>query len=397
MNTHADKPQENKSQSVANSLSQKQSRVTSAFQFVDSRPEAIAQRKLQAMVNDYVKQKSVIQLNSDETKKREVSAKMILHHDRGAYHGRTGDMKATEYFGSTLRVSDQSRDIAYLDEQKRLKVQEQKDVITEIKNGTGKINVIDENFHVPNIDGKSEITLSFKNIIIKHLTTLSKTSLGLEMLHDLQSLEHPVTIVLSKSATKRGGTLTRSQYKSLRELIPKRKLINNEITKNEKKVQMLSVFLEENTDQEKEKELQWLKEKVKKLKQSKDEINSQIKEADTSADQEKIDAKNPAKGTGSYIEIDPTNDSYETKTSGTEPWMSERVRYGLYHEMIHAYHKGKGTETSGSNAGEQNTEWQAVGLGDYKNEKYSENSIRKAMGKALRPHYGDKVPEKSKE
>lgn len=51
MNTHADKTQENKSQSVANELSQKQNGSESTFQFVDNRPEAIAQRKLQEMVN----------------------------------------------------------------------------------------------------------------------------------------------------------------------------------------------------------------------------------------------------------------------------------------------------------------------------------------------------------
>jgi hypothetical protein len=49
MNTYADKTQENKSQSVANELSQKQS-SKATFQFVDNRPEAVAQRKLQELV-----------------------------------------------------------------------------------------------------------------------------------------------------------------------------------------------------------------------------------------------------------------------------------------------------------------------------------------------------------
>ena len=40
MNTHADKTQENKSQSVSNETSQKQSSGESTFQFVDNRPEA---------------------------------------------------------------------------------------------------------------------------------------------------------------------------------------------------------------------------------------------------------------------------------------------------------------------------------------------------------------------
>jgi hypothetical protein len=52
MNTHADKTQENKSQSVSALDSQMQSGVESTFQFVDNRPEAIAQRKLQETVDN---------------------------------------------------------------------------------------------------------------------------------------------------------------------------------------------------------------------------------------------------------------------------------------------------------------------------------------------------------
>jgi hypothetical protein len=54
MNTHADKAQENKSQAVANSLPKLQSNGNgeSTFQFVDNRPEAIAQRKLQESINN---------------------------------------------------------------------------------------------------------------------------------------------------------------------------------------------------------------------------------------------------------------------------------------------------------------------------------------------------------
>lgn len=52
MNTHADKTQENKNQSAANALSQKQSSSKTTFQFVDNRPEAIAQRRLQEFANN---------------------------------------------------------------------------------------------------------------------------------------------------------------------------------------------------------------------------------------------------------------------------------------------------------------------------------------------------------
>jgi hypothetical protein len=53
MNTHADRTQENKSQSVANAVSQKKSSGESTFQFVDNRPEVVTQRKLQEVANSY--------------------------------------------------------------------------------------------------------------------------------------------------------------------------------------------------------------------------------------------------------------------------------------------------------------------------------------------------------
>jgi hypothetical protein len=52
MNTHVDKTQENKSQSVANSVVQKQSGNGSAFQFIDNRSEAVTQRKSQEIANN---------------------------------------------------------------------------------------------------------------------------------------------------------------------------------------------------------------------------------------------------------------------------------------------------------------------------------------------------------
>jgi hypothetical protein len=52
MNTHADKTQENKSQSITSDTSQKQGSDKATFQFVDNRPEVVAQRKLQEMANN---------------------------------------------------------------------------------------------------------------------------------------------------------------------------------------------------------------------------------------------------------------------------------------------------------------------------------------------------------
>jgi len=52
MHAHANKTQENKSQSVSVASIQMHNGSESAFQFVDNRPEAIAQRKLQEMANN---------------------------------------------------------------------------------------------------------------------------------------------------------------------------------------------------------------------------------------------------------------------------------------------------------------------------------------------------------
>jgi len=62
MKTHAEKTQENKSQSVSNSEAQIQSSSESTFQFVDNRPEAAAQRKLQEMVAASPQAKQTVQL-----------------------------------------------------------------------------------------------------------------------------------------------------------------------------------------------------------------------------------------------------------------------------------------------------------------------------------------------
>jgi len=64
MNTHADKTQENKSQSVANDTSQMQSSGEPTFQFVDNRPEALQLRKLQEMANNSPQTQQTAQMQS---------------------------------------------------------------------------------------------------------------------------------------------------------------------------------------------------------------------------------------------------------------------------------------------------------------------------------------------
>jgi len=67
VNKYADKTSENKSQSISSGDYQMQNSGESTFQFVDNRPESIAQRKLQEMVNKspHVKQSAPLQAIAD--------------------------------------------------------------------------------------------------------------------------------------------------------------------------------------------------------------------------------------------------------------------------------------------------------------------------------------------
>ena len=62
MNTHADKTQESKSWSAVKEASQKKSSGEAALQFVDNRPDAIAQRKLQDIANNGPQVKKITHL-----------------------------------------------------------------------------------------------------------------------------------------------------------------------------------------------------------------------------------------------------------------------------------------------------------------------------------------------
>ena len=65
MQTYAEKKQENKTTSAANSLSKKPNRSTSPAYLIDKRPEAIAQRKLQDMANSSLQARTVVQLKAN--------------------------------------------------------------------------------------------------------------------------------------------------------------------------------------------------------------------------------------------------------------------------------------------------------------------------------------------
>ncbi len=64
MYAKVEKPKRTRSRSITNTISQKQSRQDAAFQFVDNRPEAIAQRKHQKMVDNSPQVKQLAQLSA---------------------------------------------------------------------------------------------------------------------------------------------------------------------------------------------------------------------------------------------------------------------------------------------------------------------------------------------
>ncbi len=64
MGIHTDKALENKNQSISNRQVQMQRSGGSTFQFVDNRPEAVAQRKLQEMANNSPQAKQAKQLQT---------------------------------------------------------------------------------------------------------------------------------------------------------------------------------------------------------------------------------------------------------------------------------------------------------------------------------------------
>ncbi|WPD22061.1 MAG: hypothetical protein SD837_17875 [Candidatus Electrothrix scaldis] len=66
MYEQVEKPKENKSRAVANSVAQKKSHVKQGFGFVDNRPETVAQRKIQVLAGEnFVRQRQRLQQKGD--------------------------------------------------------------------------------------------------------------------------------------------------------------------------------------------------------------------------------------------------------------------------------------------------------------------------------------------
>jgi Effector protein len=103
-----------------------------------------------------------------------------------------------------------------------------------------------------------------------------------------------------------------------------------------------------------------------------------------------IDAADKKKGDAPTIQMNPNVTHFNDNKGRTDqPWMSEREKYGFYHELVHAWHITRGTQATGSHNGVSNSEWQATGFGPHADPQVNENAIRKAFGKAVRPTYND--------
>ena len=91
MKLYADKKQKNKSQSVANNVAQKQGVRKPTFQFVDNRPQAIAQRKRQEMVNNSPQVAQAVQLRAMTTKRISQPQQSVFQLAGGANAYSAGD------------------------------------------------------------------------------------------------------------------------------------------------------------------------------------------------------------------------------------------------------------------------------------------------------------------
>jgi hypothetical protein len=94
-------------------------------------------------------------------------------------------------------------------------------------------------------------------------------------------------------------------------------------------------------------------------------------------------------GEPATIIMNPRYTHFDDNTGRRDlPWMTERQKYGCYHELVHAWRITNGTQATGLGPhGVRNAEWQATGLGPYASEPVSDNALRRAMGKAERPEY----------
>lgn len=105
MYVQKEKPKENKSRAVANSVGQKKSNVKQGFEFVDNRPEVIAQRKLQA--HTYVQGTDIHLGTMQPIKNYDYNGKFVL----GRGEARYADTKPNEERGETNNSTSVQRKV----------------------------------------------------------------------------------------------------------------------------------------------------------------------------------------------------------------------------------------------------------------------------------------------
>jgi hypothetical protein len=119
MHTHANKTEENKSQSISNGESQMQESGESVLQFVDHRPGAIAQRKLQEMANSSSKvsqlralqemankRSGIIQLNGEKADSKKPQSFFIAQPHSGELAAFCGYYALSNYRGVELDLDE---------------------------------------------------------------------------------------------------------------------------------------------------------------------------------------------------------------------------------------------------------------------------------------------------
>lgn len=102
----------------------------------------------------------------------------------------------------------------------------------------------------------------------------------------------------------------------------------------------------------------------------------------------------PGPGTSSVVKFNPEKKQIK---DGSEDWHKRDPAVALGHELIHSLHDAKGTndgrnplpyeDLNGDNRTAPGYEHQAVGLGDYEDDPFTENKIREDMGEDKRPFY----------
>lgn len=205
---------------------------------------------------------------------------------------------------------------------------------------------------------------SFKGETLNHLDELSRTETGHHFLKALLQTQKPITI--KQSTTGRNTTSTTAT--GVKEDLAKHPLVADWMAKRGARILNNNV--------------------MNRARETVSERNGGIhvqnyKQAEADGRDEAL-AATDGRGTGSIVEIDHSALHYG---DGSHAWQTERPKYGLYHELVHALHKGKGTEAMGNHKGIQNKEWQVLGEGPYADEEFSEKTIREDMDKDARPDY----------